>query len=131
MSKKLKKDIGARLKKIREELKLSQEKFASELCITRSTYSKNERGEYLPTVGALHALGLDRKVSLNWLICNQGDMFNRSLKCNSEVLEFLAENCEVEELLYLMKRVPLLRYSIMEHFHQFKKDNPELIRDDQ
>lgn len=42
-------------------------------------------------------------------------------------MDFLSGNGQVEELLFLMKRVPLLNHRIMEEYHQFKKDNPQLV----
>jgi hypothetical protein len=36
---------------------------------------------------------------------------------------------EVEEMIELMKRIPLLRHSILMHYQQFKIDHQELIRE--
>ena len=127
MCKKLKRDIGARLKRSREELGLSQRKMAKALMASRSTYAKNEEGKYFPSVRILHTLGVDRDVSMDWLICQRGGMFDHRSQLSGEVMDFLSGNGQVEELLFLMKRVPLLNHRIMEEYHQFKKDNPQLV----
>lgn len=127
MSKKLKRDIGARLIQARDALHLSQRKMAAELMISRSTYSKNELGTYFPSVGILHTLGVDKEVSMDWLICERGGMFDRRSQLNGEIMDFVSDNPGLEELLVLMKNIPLMNHKIMETFHQFKKDNPLLV----
>ncbi len=124
MSKKLKRDIGTRLNQAREALHLSQRKMAADLMTSRSTYSKNELGTYFPSVGVLHTMGVDKEISMDWLICERGGMFDHRSQLNGEIIDFVSGSPELEELLYLMKNVPLMNHKIMEAFHQFKRDNP-------
>jgi transcriptional regulator with XRE-family HTH domain len=129
MSKRLKKDIGERLKQVRDKLYLSQKQMAADLLIVRSTLSRIERGELFPSVDVLNILVEKKGISLTWLIGGRGGMFDPSLKVNHEVLEFVAQNEDVVELLSLMLKVPGLRYSVMGHFHSFKQDNPQVVAD--
>jgi transcriptional regulator with XRE-family HTH domain len=129
MSKRLKKDIGERLKQVREKLYLSQKQMAADLLIVRSTLSRIERGELFPGIDVLNILVEKKGVSLTWLIGGRGGMFDPSLKVSHEVLEFVAQNEDVVELLSLMLKVPGLRYSVMGHFHSFKQDNPQVVAD--
>ena len=121
MSKKLKREIGLRLGQIREELKLSKKEMAARLCVSPATYFRNESGKTDPAADTLFTLAADMNISLNWLIGGQGEMFNHTPEESREILEFLT----------LMKKIPLLNHAILEHFCQFKRDNPDLVREAQ
>ncbi|MCP5054281.1 MAG: helix-turn-helix transcriptional regulator [bacterium] len=127
MKKKFKRDIGKRLRQAREALGLSQTRMAADLLVSRSTYSMNEIGDYPPTAGLLHNLYKDKGVSPAWLLSGEGRMFVSRSQWNEEAMEFLSGNLEVEELLVLMKKIPLLKYKMMQEFNQFKQDNPQQV----
>ena len=72
--------IGARFKKLRESLKLSQQNFARQLNITQQTYSLIEKGKRLPNFKIIQILLDDFKVNLNWLVGNRGNMFREPIE---------------------------------------------------
>lgn len=68
--------VGLRFKKIRLELRLSQEALAEKFGITKAAVSAVERGKSFLNVKNLSILLLDYNVNLNYLICGIGEPFN-------------------------------------------------------
>lgn len=62
------KTIGLKLKKIRNFLKLSQDKFADKCSMAQSTYSHYENGINLITSLNLYIISKTYNVSMDWLI---------------------------------------------------------------
>ena len=133
------KDIGYKLKKIREALKYSGPKMASRFEVARSSYLRNENGETCPDIQTMRILGNSFDVSLDWLICDKGPMYYREKeqkqvekeeekteqKPSLETLDTVPE--EIRELLEHMKRIPLLRYQVLASFHKFKDKYKEMV----
>jgi len=133
------KDIGYKLKKIREALKYSGPKMASRFGVARSSYLRNENGETCPDIQSMRILGNTFDVSLDWLICDKGPMYyhekeqkqvekeeeKTEQKPSPETLDTVPE--EIRELLEHMKRIPLLRYQILASFHKFKDEYKEMV----
>jgi len=71
------KDIPERLRELRRDFGISQEKLAQELGVAVFTVQKWERGSFLPGVKALIALAEKFSVSLNWLLLGEGPRFLR------------------------------------------------------
>lgn len=127
MKKKLKKDIGKRLKEFRKSLKLSQERFAAKIFMNRTTYRSHEHGQNYLNVELLYALRTDFNVSLDWLICGTGSMLlenEASLKSGAEKFEM---NDEVKELMNLMREIPFVEHSVMCFFQKFKIENKDFL----
>ena len=66
---------GSRLKKIRQELKLSQEEFAKKIGVSKQYISNLEADRYTLNNERLVSLAVDFKVSLNYLLLGIGEMF--------------------------------------------------------
>ena len=62
------KTIGLKLKKIRNFLKLSQDKFADKCSMAQSTYSHYENGINLITFLNLYIISKTYNVSMDWII---------------------------------------------------------------
>ncbi|MCP5050397.1 MAG: helix-turn-helix transcriptional regulator [bacterium] len=129
MKKQRKREVGQRLKQVRERLRLTQSRMALDLIVARSTYSTTEAGTYYPAAPLLLALGEIKGVSIDWLLFGRGGMFNRGKDLNEEVFRFVDGNNEAQDLLYLMKTFPLFNKRIMEQLHQFKQENQELAEE--
>ena len=71
----MKKEIGKRLKFIREFKKLNQRDFGENLGIQYQHVSKYERGETVPTWENLIKLIDIYGVNVNWLLTGKGNMF--------------------------------------------------------
>jgi len=133
------KDIGYRLKKIREALNNSGPQMASEFGVMRSSYLRNETGKTCPGIITMQILGNRFNISLDWLICEKGPMYYREkekkqqelsktvleVKPAPETLDSLPG--DIRELLEHMKRIPLLRYETLASFHKFKEEYKEMV----
>jgi transcriptional regulator with XRE-family HTH domain len=140
------KDIGYRLKKVREALNNSGPQMASEFGVMRSSYLRNESGKTCPGIMSMRILGNRFNISLDWLICEKGPMYYREkeqkhaekvgesqeaakaaleVKPAPETLDSLPE--DIRELLDHMKRIPLLRYETLASFHKFKQEYKEMV----
>ncbi|MGC8894590.1 MAG: helix-turn-helix domain-containing protein [candidate division WOR-3 bacterium] len=69
------KEIPERLRELRKDFGLSQEKMAQDLGVTVFTLQKWERGIFLPGVKALIAIADKYSVSMNWLLLGEGPRF--------------------------------------------------------
>ena len=68
--------IAENLSKLRKYLSLGQNEFALKLGITTRAYVNYERGERKPPYDILIKLSNDFNINLNWLIADNGEMFN-------------------------------------------------------
>lgn len=142
----LTKDVGIKMRKLRQSLKLSNSRMAARLNVSRGTYSRNEEGKSMPGVATLIKLNKDYNISLEWLLLNKGPMYYLKEPSESEKEETPPEEIkeeppephpairlleslgsESEELLEHMDRIPLLRHKVMVLFHTFKEDRKEMI----
>jgi transcriptional regulator with XRE-family HTH domain len=71
------KEISERLKELRKDFGLSQERLAQELGVAVFTVQKWERGSFLPGAKALIAISEKFGISLNWLLLGEGPRFLR------------------------------------------------------
>jgi transcriptional regulator with XRE-family HTH domain len=124
------KEIGYKLKKIREASRYSGANMASQVGVARSSYLRNENGDTCPDIISMRNLGNGFNVSLDWLICDKGPMNYREkeqiqTEKPGEIRETAPE--DLRELLDLMKRIPLLRYKMLASFHEFKVQYKEMV----
>jgi transcriptional regulator with XRE-family HTH domain len=67
---------GERLKKIRKELKLSQEEFGKQLGLTRAAIAAVEANNNKFSNEVLCKLAMNFDVNLNYLLVGKGNIFN-------------------------------------------------------
>jgi transcriptional regulator with XRE-family HTH domain len=132
-------EIGYKLKKVREALRLKNSELADDIGFNRSSFCRYESGKTPPGIKTLYGLGEKFNISLDWLICNKGEMFYREIAAtelekesmeppappSSPTLDSLPG--DIRELLEHMERIPLLRYEILTYFLKFKDKNKELV----
>jgi len=89
------KEVGLRLKKLRETLDLSQSKLARLLGVSQSAISKWEAGERDIPTAVLLKLKRRLNVNLDWLLSGEGEMFAISQAEKSsltpEIIEFFKQ----------------------------------------
>lgn len=68
-------ELKDRIKKIRKELNLTQQTFASRLDLKRNTIANYEIGNLKPSTRTISAICREYNVSENWLRTGEGDMF--------------------------------------------------------
>lgn len=133
--KRLVKEVGVRLKELREALQLKQDRMASHFGTARTNYTKNENGETLPNIHALNVLAGLFDVSLDWLLCGKGPMFYKEKgeqAGDRETQEAFGSQMamkDVRDLMEDMDCIPLLRYEVLSFYYRFKRDNKELVEE--
>ena len=64
-----------RIKKIRKELDLTQQKFADKLGVQRNTIAMYEMGRTLPSDAIMRSICREFNINEDWLRTGQGEMF--------------------------------------------------------
>jgi transcriptional regulator with XRE-family HTH domain len=111
-----KKLIGPRIRDLRTEKEWSQLELASLLKIHRSTLSKIETGDILPTTRILVELKRIFSISIDKLLANPGTMEP------GESVE-----TEVRELLTALREQPGVKHAVLSFFYQYKASHPEFF----
>ncbi len=124
---KLKKEIGARLRRIRKKLGFTQEEMVAFLDIGRANYSRIEKGEVFPNPTIFDVLYFRFNVNLEWLVCNEASMFRRDGAGDGGFNELVECSGEVKELLFHIENVPMLRHAILGFFLEYKEKNKKII----
>jgi len=130
MKEKLKKEIGARMRKIRKTLIYTQEKMVSHFDIGRANYSRIEKGEVLPGATILNVLKTEFNVSLDWLITSQGKMFlkEKDKKVDKDKVDMGNYAEETRELLTYMEKVPMVKHAVLSYFIEYKLQHKRIIQ---
>ncbi len=124
----LMKDIGYKLRKIRESSRYRPHEMADFLGTWQSTYSRYEKGETPLNIITLYKLANRFNISLDWLIRGKGPMYYNEKEVGQksepdhteqQLLQILGE--DVKELLEHMVQIKLLRYEILVYFQKFKE----------
>lgn len=127
MKKKLKKDVGERLRQFRKKIGYTQDRIAPYMGVGRANYSRIEIGDIFPGIPALVTLKDEFNLSLHWLLCNHGEMFiEEKEKPDNHV--FLGEdNEDIKDLLHHILNVPMVKHSVLSFFLEYKMKNKTLI----
>lgn len=99
----IKKEIGERLKKIRENKNFKQNRIAKSLGIHPSTLAKYESGEREPDNETLIKLAEIYEVSIDYLLCKTSNP-NHTV---DEIAEFLLANLDLSDE-EIMKKINLI-----------------------
>lgn len=91
--------LKERIKKIRKELDLTQQKFADKLGVKRNTIAMYEMGKTLPSKQTITSICREFNVNEEWLINGVGEMFKAA---PSDVLDQLAYKYHLSESDYVM-----------------------------
>ena len=107
------KEIGSRIRFLRVERNLKQEKLAEILKIDRSTLSKIERGTNTPTTRILIELKQIFSVSIDWILFGTGP--GKDIGADKY-------NHDLEELFENISRDKILKHAILSYFYTYKVD---------
>ncbi len=131
MKHQLKKEIGARMRKIRKALGYTQNKMVSHFDIGRANYSRIEKGEIFPGPVILSTLRTEFDVSLDWLVTNEGEMFVRDpekkKKNQMDILNLGDYPQEMRDLLLHMEKVPMVKHAVLGFFIEYIVKNKKFI----
>ena len=124
-------EIGDRLKKLRESLNYSRNRMAALLGITPNGYGKNESGISFPSIPTLKRLSKDLNISMDWLIFNRGPVHfqeippavNTEEEKKPDLVEIIPD---IKELLDYMEQNQQFRYEVLAFFYRYKKETASL-----
>jgi len=126
-----KKDVGARLKKIRRALGYRQKDFASELTISTASLSDIELGKNVPRHDVIFNLHKKFNINIYYLLHGEGEMFQAGLFKNQiESDKFKMHREFLEEFSRYFCGSPLVRYEMMGFFRQILLEKDKLIEKD-
>lgn len=128
MKHKLKKKIGTKIRKLRESLGLTQAQMVENFKIGRANYSRIEKGEIFPNAEILHTLNTEFNVSLDWLITGEGRMHPSKKRNLAKELGLAKSGREIDELIYHIANIPMIKHAVLGHFLEYKTKNNELIQ---
>ncbi len=126
-------EIGKRLIKVREHLRLKQNQLAEDVGLSPSYLSDIEKGKSNPGFNFLMRLYRKYKVSLDWLLFNEGTMFCGSGLKECERLpgfSFGDQTKTVLEMMEIMNRSPFYFNFLLSQHIKFSYENEETISKD-
>jgi len=129
MKRKLKEEIGARLRVLRDTLGMTQADMVKYLDVCRANYSRIEQGKVGPNPQIMHILKTNFNISLNWLVTGEGEMRPQKRKKPGRDIDFSKNGEELKDLLKLMKKIPMVKHAILGYYLEYKFKNIEIIRD--
>lgn len=111
-----KKEVGSRIRSIREALKLKQKEFCTKLNISDASLSELETGKYRPSFDFLNNLAKEYNANLYYMYFGKGKMFV-DLAITSTVSEedFVIDIEDVRKLYEHFEKSPYVQYSMLHH----------------
>jgi transcriptional regulator with XRE-family HTH domain len=129
----LRKQIGGRIKAIRQQLHYTQEEFASHLQISNSNLSQVENGNLSPNFELLYNIAKTFRVNLYHLIFDKGEVFIKESGAD-DLFNFQDLSGEerdfLEDFLRYFLKSKVVRYSFMAFFTTFLLQNQKLVEKD-
>jgi transcriptional regulator with XRE-family HTH domain len=122
--------VGKRLIMVREHLGLKQKQMAADLDLSSSYISDIEKGKSNPAFNFLMRLYRKYRVSLDWLLFEEGDMFcGIGLKEKGRLPEFdFGDQTErVIEMLDIMDKSPFFLTHIISQYIKSSYENDKII----
>jgi len=118
------KEIGNRLKQTRDSIGMTLEKMHQATGFSTSLISAAENGQKKPSAIYLFALLKLFDVNLNYIFSGQGDMFLTVPPGKKEKAGF---DDTYQEMLYMLDKVPIVKYALMSEYLIFKTNHTETI----
>ena len=128
MKQQLREEVGKRLRQFRIKKSLTQSELCSHFGMGHANYSRIERGQVFPGLSILVTLREKFNVSLDWLLCNKGEMFLADEASKDEFINLGDYQTDVVDLLYHMEHVPMIKHAILSYFLEYKTDHENIIR---
>ncbi len=122
-------EIGYKLRKLRDPLRYKVGEMADSIGNERTSYNRYEQGKTPPKLMTLYRLAETYDISLDWLIRNKGPMYCKEKETTKTephpTLDSLSD--DLKELLAHLQKIPLLRYEVLTMFYKFKEKNKEMV----
>lgn len=113
--------MNTRIKKLRRELDMTQEKFGAEIGVKGNTVAQWESGRNDPPDSAIVSICREFHVDEHWLRTGEGEMFNRTSR-SEEIVQFAVQAADSGEddfkrrFLLALARIPEDRWAEIEAF---------------
>lgn len=113
--------MNTRIKKLRRELDMTQEKFGAEIGVKGNTVAQWESGRNDPPDSAIVSICREFHVDEHWLRTGDGEMFNRTSR-SEEIVQFAVHAADSGEddfkrrFLLALARIPEDRWAEIEAF---------------
>lgn len=123
------KELGKRIKMVREELHINQREFAAKMEISGSLLSQVESGKKNPVYEFLYKLMKEYHVSLDWLFTGKGEMFLRR-KPEDEPGEekYIDDIVSIDDVVWYLEHSNLFNLNVMGYAARFFFENEEHIK---
>lgn len=105
--------IGERLRRVRKTLNLTIGKISSNIGLSSSLISDFEKGKKKPSSLYLYGLMQNFKINVHYIFTGEGDIFMKKTS-------HLDLDPAIEEMLEVMTKLEVARYTILAQFHDFK-----------
>ncbi len=113
---------GLRLRKIRDQLRLSRVEMAARMGIKPVGYYKNENGETFPSLRSLARLEKDFDISMDWFIFNKGPMFFKEKQQEKKEEINTPNGVETTKLFKQMEQDPRLRHEVLAYYYKYNEN---------
>ena len=123
------KELGKRIKTIREERHMRQKQFAAYLGISGSLLSQIESGQKKPVYELLYKLMKKYNVSLDWIFSGQGEMFlKKKKKVKVKEDKYIDDIETIDDLVWYLEHSSLFNLNVMGYGARFFFVNVENIK---
>ncbi len=123
-------NMGLRLKTIRERLKMTLAAMQEETGLSRGYISNFERAIKFPTMKYLKYLHDQHNVSVHYIFVTDERMFRPEKKEEEEEKMDFGRNTEdVDELLYYISHIPHSLFALLSDFTRYKIEHANIISD--
>ena len=127
--------MNTRIKKLRRELDMTQEKFGAEIGVKGNTVAQWESGRNDPPDSSIVSICREFHVDEHWLRTGEGEMFNRVSR-SEEIVQFAVQAADSGEddfkrrFLLALARIPEDRWAEIEAFAlQLAEENKKADQD--
>lgn len=123
------KEIGARIKNIRIELRINQKEMAENLNIANTYLSEIESGKRNPGYIFFYKLYKTFNINLNYLFTGEGEMlYPAKPEKHRQGKTFVEDIKTIDDLVWYMKHSQMFFHQVMGFAFKFKFDNEESIK---
>ena len=121
--------LGARVKKTRRALGISQKDFAASLEMSNSYLSEIEHGNAAPGYEFFYKVFLQYQVNPDWLFHGIGGMIREEpVKTINEEKEYVDNIQTVNDLVWLMEHSTMFKNTMMGFAQKFHYENERIIK---
>lgn len=129
MDKNYLKEIGIRLKEVRKALNLTQDEIHKKTGLSIGFISEIENGKKRPSSILLFFFAKNYNANINYVLTGKGDkILSEGYSEKSSNSEFGKDRELIEELLYYLKNVNVVKYNILLSFVRLKSECPYLFK---